>query len=76
MIVIKWLTDWTTDTANAPFIISLLTNLGLRFGYAFDTPLWGDGYFQTNLNRFLIVLALISVPLMLIFKPILLNKSH
>ena len=76
MIFIKWLTDWSQDTANAPFIVNIVTNIGLKVGDVYDFPLWGNGKSQTDLNRLLLAVSLIWIPLMLFVKPIFLNLKH
>ena len=76
MIFIKWLTDWSNDTANAPFIVNIVTNIGLKLGDVNDFPLWGNGSSQTHLNQFLLAISLMWIPLMLIVKPMFLKFEN
>ena len=69
MIVIKWLTDWENRTSRAPYLINVLTKLGLSFGDVTSQPLWGDGPSHTLVNRILLVFCLLCIPWMLVIKP-------
>ena len=74
MIIIKWLTDWTQKTTSPPSIISQLLNVFLKGGSVDNQPLYGkeDGSSQESMHQFILVAALLCVPLMLLPKPIIL----
>lgn len=79
MIFIKWSTNWDGREASAPSIISQLMNIFLDFGNVDGKPLWGDDNTQQNFHFFLLILALILVPIMLFPKPIIIylrNKNQ
>ncbi|CAG9329402.1 unnamed protein product [Blepharisma stoltei] len=78
MIFIKWVTDWRYNWDNtAPNIITILMNMILKFGSLSESqPLWGDKQGQEDLQFYLLSIALICVPLMLIPKPFILKHVH
>lgn len=77
LIVYKWLEEWTAVTgAEAPSIITTMINIPLRLGKT-DTchgcyPLWGvpGDTSQDGIQKILLIVAAISVPLMLLPKPL------
>lgn len=87
LIFIKWATPYgvTIATSEAPAIINIFINFVLKFGQ-FDVgsgttavvPLFGsaDGSTETTVQQVLLILALISVPWMLIPKPVVLILTH
>jgi V-type H+-transporting ATPase subunit a len=71
LIYIKWLTDWS-DTPNPPSIIAVMINLALSGGsIGTEEPMWGSGKGQAFIQFWLLVIAFVSVPLMLLPKPII-----
>ena len=69
-IVIKWLTIWP-DPSKAPSIITLFINFVTKV----DEPLYHSAGFQLTVQRTLALSAVICIPLMLFFKPLLLQFS-
>jgi len=76
MIYIKWGTDWSSDTSQAPSIISQLLmiflNLGSTGPEGFKTPLYHkeDYSYQENFQFYALVISIICIPVMLLVKPI------
>lgn len=76
MIIMKWLTNWEGRTANAPSIISTMIDMFLNFGQPTlptDDPLFSSWAVQTAVERYLMLIVAIAVPLMLFVKPIALS---
>lgn len=78
LIIYKWLVNWTPEnSAEAPSIITTMINLPLRMGKTDDChgcyPLWGvpGDTSQDHIQLILLIIAAISVPLMLLPKPII-----
>lgn len=71
MIFIKWSIDWSSNLDKAPSLVTQLMNIFLKLGSVQDKPLWGDGSTQVLINRIVLVVAFICIPIMLIPKPIL-----
>lgn len=46
MIIIKWMTDWSSVNQNGPSVITLLIGLPLKASDPGDVPLYGDGSLQ------------------------------
>lgn len=78
MIFIKWATDWTTNSENAPSIISALMNIFLKGGSVDGKPLFSlsDPSFQETLQFYFLIIALICLPILLIPKPIMTYFKH
>jgi V-type H+-transporting ATPase subunit a len=72
MIFIKWGTDWSVDPSKAPSIITTLMNIFLKGGSVDHKPLWGGEYTQETFHFFLLIIALICIPILLFPKPIIL----
>ena len=64
-IVMKWAQSW--DDNPPPEIINLFTNIVINV----DKPLWNDPVQQLYIQRVLVQIALICVPIMLFPKPII-----
>jgi V-type H+-transporting ATPase subunit a len=75
LIVKKWNTDFTGDLRGAPAIINTMINMPLKFGGTDGKPLW-DMASQEDLQRKLLIISLICVPVMLIPKPLILYCQH
>ena len=91
MIIIKWITNWSSDTSKAPGLISTFMNMVLSLGAPpKDQYLWGDQDQQTTIQlvflriylyickylfKFYLVIAVLCIPLMLIPKPIYLVQK-
>mmetsp|Transcript_34504 Transcript_34504/g.34144 ORF Transcript_34504/g.34144 Transcript_34504/m.34144 type:complete len:350 (+) Transcript_34504:1618-2667(+) len=72
LIIMKWLTDWTGNTARAPGIISTMIGMFLKFG---EIPEGTDALvvsaeYQQWLSTTLLLVALTCVPAMLLVKPL------
>jgi len=78
MIYIKWLTDcWATG--HFPNLITTLINMFLKPtgpGKDIKDYLWGDGSTQLIIQQVFVLIAVVSVPLMLIPYPIIQFKSQ
>lgn len=72
IIIYKWTIAWGDEksTAEAPSLIGQMIALPLKMGSTEGKPLW-DMQAQESLQYNLLILALICVPWMLIFKPII-----
>lgn len=75
MIFIKWCSDWGYNWSDsAPNLITTLMNIFLKGGQLDDqASLWGDRSGQEHLQLFLMILALLCVPMMLLPKPFILR---
>lgn len=74
MIFIKWTIDWSHNSAQAPSIITQLMNIFLKFGSVDNKPLWTDIETQERTQMWLLLVALICVPILLFPKPIILYQ--
>lgn len=78
LIIAKWLTDFTGKEHTAPSIISTMIGMALNGG-TIDAPyvaVIGSNSFQQGLSIFLLLVALICVPIMLFPKPLIINKQR
>ena len=80
MIFIKWSIDWTGRSDHAPSLITQLMNIVLKLGDLVrirkdnvdaPLPLWGDGTSQILVNRIVLIVALLCIPILLLPKPII-----
>ena len=71
MIFIKWSIDWTGNLENAPSLITQLMNIFLKVGSVQGKPLWGNGDTQVMINRIILVVAFLCIPILLLPKPII-----
>jgi V-type H+-transporting ATPase subunit a len=72
MIVKKWTIPWgEVDTALAPSIINQMIDLPLKLGSTSGKPLWTEQG-QEDMQRFLLQLSVLMVPLILFPKPLIL----
>lgn len=86
LIIVKWCTDWTpimdAGQGNPPSIISTMIAMFLNMGKIADTdsPIIGTRTTQPIISTFLLCIALICVPTMLLVKPLYLksqmDKAH
>jgi len=78
IIIIKWCTNWCTDcttlSPDPPSLITMFTGLFLSVGDVPPSLLLYNG--QAGLQAFLVVMAVISVPWMLLPKPLLLRRNN
>mmetsp|Transcript_8101 Transcript_8101/g.15942 ORF Transcript_8101/g.15942 Transcript_8101/m.15942 type:complete len:802 (-) Transcript_8101:2450-4855(-) len=75
MIFVKWCSDWGYNWSDsAPNLITTLMNIFLKGGQLDDqSSLWGDRLGQEHLQLFLMILALLCVPMMLLPKPLIMR---
>merc|ERR1712013_639060 len=78
LIVFKWCIDWQTSTLPAtPSLITVLIKMILGIGTITDeTQLFSDADTQALVQEILVGLMGVSIPWMLIFKPLLLRSKH
>mmetsp|Transcript_52719 Transcript_52719/g.60329 ORF Transcript_52719/g.60329 Transcript_52719/m.60329 type:complete len:856 (+) Transcript_52719:139-2706(+) len=79
LIFYKWTRDWDHRTYGdePPSIIATMMNVGLKGGSIPDhQPMWGNGGGQTDLQLMLALIAVLCVPLMLLPKPLILNRRN
>jgi V-type H+-transporting ATPase subunit a len=71
-ILYKWSVDWSAAKHSPPSLLNMLIYMFLQPGYI-DSPLYpGQKYVQ----NFLLLLALVQVPILLGLKPYLIWKDH
>ena len=71
LIFIKWLTDYSLDTSQAPSIITILMNLALEFGTVDGKPVWGSVAREQLVNRIFFIISILCIPVMLLAKPLI-----
>jgi V-type H+-transporting ATPase subunit a len=72
MIYYKWGTDYDNNTQNAPSLLSIMINMAIKFGEVDGEPLFQSflGFPQESLNRLILFICVMLVPIMLFVKPI------
>ena len=72
MIFYKWATDYDGNTANAPSLLTIMINMGIKLGEIEDDPLFESflGLSQESINRIILFICILLVPIMLFVKPI------
>ena len=70
LIFIKWSTDYTGNTENAPSIITILMNLALKNGSVDGKPVWSSVEIEEMTNKIFVYISIICIPVMLLIKPI------
>lgn len=73
LVIVKWTTDWDLNDP-PPSILPIIINMFLSPGLAPPTPNFFSG--QHKLQVFLTVIAILCIPVMLLFKPLLLRHYH
>ena len=78
MIVAKWLTDFTHRESQAPSVISSMIGMALNGGNLEkgQVAVIGSNETQKALSIFLLLVALICVPWMLVPKPLIIDKEN
>jgi len=78
LIIFKWCIDWQTSTLPAtPSLITVLIKMILGIGTITDeTQLFTDADTQALVQEILVACMAVSIPWMLIFKPLLLRSKH
>ncbi len=72
MIILKWATNYDSNTNAAPNIITAVINMFIGFGKT--TDLVFDA--QPKVNFIMLALIVVCIPVMLLPKPFLLRKEH
>ena len=71
LIFVKWSTDYSKNTANAPSIITILMNLALKNGSVDGKPVWTTVKREEKMNQLFFIISLICVPIILLPKPLI-----
>ena len=71
LIFIKWNTDYTGNTQNAPSIITILMNLALKNGSVDGKPVWSTVEIEEMTNKIFFYVAILCIPVILLPKPLL-----
>ena len=71
LIYIKWSTDYTGNTQNAPSIITILMNLALKNGSVEGKPVWTTVENEEKANQIFFYISIICIPIILLPKPII-----
>ena len=76
LIFVKWCTDWSKVEGGIPNLINTMINMPLTMGGRGDEPPAFKASVQDPLQKILLFVALLSVPAMLIPKPLLEYYAH
>jgi len=80
LIFVKWCSDWSIGHPDGvPNLINTMINMPLQMGGLGDEPpTWGtkEDTWQTTVQPILLVIAVLSIPMMLVPKPILEYRAH
>eukprot|EP01083_Nonionella_stella_P302639 1044317_1 len=78
LIIYKWCIDWKSSSLpDTPSLITVLIKMILSVGTIEDDyQIFESAKFQNTLQSILMILMFISVPWMLVFKPLLLRDKH
>jgi V-type H+-transporting ATPase subunit a len=77
LIILKWLTNYEGKENNAPSVITMMINMGLKKGQVDSgQSLIGSESTHQTISQLLLVTALICAPWMLFAKPYILKKRH
>ena len=71
LIFIKWNTDYTGNTENAPSIITILMNLALKNGSVDGKPVWSTVEIEERTNKIFFYVAMLCIPIILLPKPLI-----
>lgn len=71
LIIVKWTINWTDDPSKAPSIITQLMNIFLKMGSTEGKPLYTTIERQETIQFWLLIIALICIPILLFPKPII-----
>ena len=72
MIFYKWGTDYDSNTHEAPSLLTIMINMAIKLGEIDGKPLFESflGFSQESINRLILVICIILIPIMLLVKPI------
>jgi len=70
LIFIKWSTDYTGNTQNAPSLITILINIALKNGSVDGQPVWSTVEIEERTNQIFFYVAILCIPIILLPKPI------
>lgn len=70
LIIIKWLTDFSYNTAAAPSILATILTSFFNLGSTLGNTLYGREFLQDTIQYYLLIISVVCVPWMLIPKPI------
>jgi len=77
LIFVKWTTDWSQGHPDGtPNLINTMINMPLQMGGLGDEPPCYSESLQTTVQPILLVIAVLSIPMMLIPKPIMEYYKH
>jgi V-type H+-transporting ATPase subunit a len=76
LIIIKWMTNYSGHESSAPSIINTMINIPLKLGTINGQPFIGDASTNQSISLILLAISLVCIPLMLCFKPFILDKHH
>jgi V-type H+-transporting ATPase subunit a len=72
-IIYKWSINW--KETNPPGLLNMLIAMFLSPG-TIDEPLYGDGTAQAMIQKFLVVIAVVQIPILLFLKPFYLRWEN
>ena len=75
LIIVKWLTSYS-NTADAPSVVATMIDMMLGYGSVKQTPLIYSKKVQQGVNIFIIMIIAISVPTMLLAKPLFIMREN
>lgn len=70
LIILKWMTDWTSNSANAPSIINQMISIPLNNGSVTGQALLGSPAFQQSVQQCIVLVVLFCVFMILVPKPV------
>jgi len=78
LIIYKWTIDWSTSTLPAtPSLITVLIKMILSIGHVDqEVQIFADHSTQELVQEILVLMMAVSIPWMLVFKPLLLRSKH
>ena len=75
MIFYKWGTDYDSNTHEAPSLLTIMINMAIKLGEIDGKPLFESfmGFSQESINRLILFICVLLIPVMLLVKPIPIN---
>ena len=70
LIFIKWNTDYSGNTENAPSIITILMNIALKNGSVDGKPVWSTVEIEERTNKIFFYTSILCIPVILLPKPL------